>query len=279
MNHWQDVPHYGSGLSYRHALKADIFDAREEIDFLEIISDNFFEEGPKDTLRELCDTFPVVTHGVGLSIGSADGIEDTYLQNVKAVLDITGGPFYSEHLCHTRVPGIDIGNLSPLWFSESLLQQVVENVDHVQQTLGKRLVLENVSYFFDIPSNDLSQGEFFNRLVDQTGCGVLLDITNVYINTLNHGTRAARLLDSMPLDDVLEVHIAGGRWENDYLFDSHTEPVQEGSWTLLAELLQRTHVHGIILEHEADFPQSFSALTDQLARARNLMQNAMGAAA
>lgn len=275
MSNWQDIPYYGSGIGFRHSLMSEILAAQEEIDFLEIISDNFFDDRRKETLYQICDAFPVIPHGVGLSVGSADGVEDEYLQKVKEVSDITRSPYYSEHLCHTRAPGIDIGNLSPLWFSSALLQQVIENVDRVQQMLGKRLVLENVSYFFEIPHHDMTQEAFFDRLVDKTGCGVLLDITNVYINALNHGTNATEFLDALPLDDVVQVHLAGGRWENGYLIDSHTESVQEGSWELLGLLLERTRVNGIVLEHDAEFPQDFSALTDQIARARGVMEASM----
>lgn len=268
-----NIPHLGSGLGFRSALKQKIIEAKEEIDFLEIISDNFIgPEADLETLEEICSHFPVIPHSVGLSIGSADGVDETYLQKIRDVSDITGSPYYSEHLCHTRAPGIDLGHLSPLWFTEEMLQHTISNVHRVQDTLGKPLILENVTYLFAIPEAEMSQAAFFNRLVDATGCGVLLDITNIFINALNHGHDAIGFLEAMPLDRVVQLHLAGGFWSEDLFIDSHTQPVQEESWNLLDELLKRTSISGVVLEHDGDFPDEFSILTDQVARARTFLE-------
>lgn len=274
MTDWSNIPYYGAGIGFRQSLMADIARSAEEIDFLEVISDNFFDPARHDLLHSICERFSVIAHGVGLSIGSADGVEPAYIEKVKTVSDITGSPYYSEHLCHTRAPGIDIGHLSPIWFTDELLEIVVASIDRIQQALGKPMVLENVSYVFNIPDADMSQADFFHKLVERTGCGILLDVTNVFINSVNHGHSPVALLDRMPLDHVLHLHIAGGRWYDGLLIDSHTAPVQEGSWNLLAELLDRTSVRGLVLEHDADFPRDFSVLTDQLARARSMMDAA-----
>ena len=276
MDGLSNIPYLGSGLGFRQELKQETIEAREAIDFLEIITDGFIgDDSDRDTLEEICDHFPVIPHGIGLSIGSVDGVDEAYLRAIREVSELTGSPFYSEHLCQTRAPGIDIGHLSPLWFSEEVLRATIDNVHKVQDTLGKPLVLENVSYLFDIPNPEMAQTEFFNRLVDTTGCGILLDVTNIFVNTLNHGIDAMAFMDAMPLERVVQVHLAGGLWSGDTFLDSHTRPVQEESWELLEALLKRIAIKGVILEHDAHYPDAFSVLTDQVARARVLMNRSM----
>ncbi len=181
------IPALGVGLGYRTELKEAILAHREQIDFLEIITDNYLAApGAQAALRELCALFPVIPPGVDLSIGSLMPLDQPYLQGIKRISDLTGSPYYSEHLCMTRVPGRDIGHLAPLWFTEELLQHVTQRVLTLQDFLGKPLILENVTYMLEIPQSTMSQAEFFQHLVEATGCGVLLDITNVFINATNH---------------------------------------------------------------------------------------------
>ncbi|MDQ2714346.1 MAG: DUF692 domain-containing protein, partial [Chloroflexota bacterium] len=132
------------------------------------------------------------------------------------------------------------------------------------------LILENVTYYFDIPGNSMSQAEFFNRLIAATGCGILLDITNVFINSVNHGFDPVAFLDQMPLDHVVQVHLAGGYWFNDYLVDGHSEPVQEESWELLRALAARCRIKGVIFEHDRNFPD-MELLLRQVQRAKRIV--------
>lgn len=272
MNPLDDIPYLGSGLGYRYEMREETLAHKSEIDFVEVITDQFIANPlQRDRLAWVCDHFTVIPHGVGLSIGSSDGVDETYLRQIRDVSDVTGSPYYSEHLCQTRAPGLEIGHLSPLWFSEGVLDQVIDSVNRVQDVLGKPLVLENVTYVFDVPNPEIPQVEFFNRLVDATGCGVLLDLTNVYINSVNHDHSAIGFLESMPLDHVVQIHLAGGYWAHDLLIDSHSESVADQTWDLLDELMKRTTIKGAILEHDSNFPDDFSELTHQLDRARQAM--------
>lgn len=268
------IPTFGSGLGYRRELRAQTFAAREAIDFLELLTDQFIEE-PRHIreVEEVCAVFPAIPHGIGLSVGSAGGLDDDYLQAIKRISDITGSPYYSEHLCMTRAPGIDIGHLSPLWFTEEVLAQTIANVRHAQEVLEKPLVLENVTYLFDIPGGTISQAEFFQRLVAETGCGILLDLTNVYINSVNHGLDPIAFIEALPLERVVQVHLAGGYWAHNMLIDGHSEPVQEESWRLLEFLVGKIDLRACILEHDANFPETIAPLLEQVARARAIMQS------
>jgi uncharacterized protein len=267
------LPYLGAGIGYRSEMSEATLAARNDIDFVEVISDQFLD-GPNalDDLHKVCDVFPVIPHGIAMSVGSATGITPGYLQQIKQISDITGSPYYSEHLCMTKAPGIEIGHLSPLAMTETVLDRTIENVQIVQDTLEKPLILENVTYLFSIPGGEITQTEFFERLVDGTGCGVLFDVTNVHINSSNHGFDPIEFMESMPLASVVQIHLAGGHWSHEVLVDSHSELIEEESWELLEELVARTPVRGAIIEHDANFPEELTPLLRQVARARSIIE-------
>jgi len=264
------LPFLGSGLGYRRELRQAILDARSAIDFLEIVTDQFLGGMALAELEEICAVFPVIPHGIGLSIGSPRLAED-YLRAIRRVSDVTASPYYSEHLAMTQAPGIDLGHLSPLWFTEEALQRTTDNVARIQDYLRKPLILENVTYAFDIPMAGMKQTEFFGRLVEASGCGVLLDVTNVHINSANHGFDPVAFLKEMPLHRVVQIHLAGGYIKNGTWIDGHCEPVDEGSWRLLDTLAELVPIRGCILEHDSNFPPGVSGLLDQVARARRAL--------
>jgi uncharacterized protein (UPF0276 family) len=265
------IPALGAGLGYRRELKEGIFGARAAIDFLEIVTEQFlYDPTSIGELEEICDRFVAIPHGIGLSIGSPS-LDSGYLRAIKRVSDVTGAPYYSDHLAMTRVPGIDIGHLSPLWFTTTVLRNTIDNVHRVQDALNKPLVLENITYAFEIPSAPMRQAEFFARLVEATGCGILLDVTNVHINSVNHGFDPVAFLGDMPLDRVVQVHLAGGYSKDGILIDSHSERVEAGSWALLERLVEITTIKGSILEHDANFPADFDRLLEQVERARAII--------
>jgi len=267
------IPAFGVGLGYRSELREGILANRTRIDFLEIIADNYLREpGALAALEELCTLFPVIPHGVDLSIGSMIPLEPAYLQSIKRVSDLTRSPYYSEHLCITRVPGRDIGHLAPLWFTETLLQHVIERVMRLQEYLGKPLILENVTYMLDIPQNTMSQTEFFQRLVEATGCGVLLDVTNVFINATNHHFNPDVFLRQMPLDHLIQVHLAGGYWSHGWLVDGHSTLVSPEVFALLTTLATLCRVKNVLFEHDAHFP-SMTALLEQMDHARSILNS------
>lgn len=265
------IPQLGVGLGFRDEIADRIFAARPDIDFVEIVTERYLG-GPAalDELREVVDAFPVIPHGLDLSIGTAGPLDPEYLRAITRVSEAAGSPYYSDHLCLTRVPGIEFGHMAPLWFSREVLRTTIDRVNAVQDALGKPLVLENMTYPFEIPGPDMSQTEFFHRLVDATGCGVLLDVTNVYTNAVNHGFDPVRFLTEMPLDSVVQVHLAGGYWHEGVLIDGHSHPVPPEVWDLFAWLCDRVEVKAALVEFDQNFP-AFSVLIDQVSTARKLM--------
>lgn len=262
------IPALGSGIGFRRELKQAILDARAEIDFVEVVAEQYAGDARQlEELQELTRVFTVIPHGVGLSIGSPT-LDREYLRAIKRVSDACGSPYYSEHLAVTRAPGIDIGHLAPVWFTEPVLARTADHVRRVQDLLGKPLVLENVTYLFEIPGARMTQTDFFARLVEATGCGMLLDLTNLHTNATNHHFDALAFLDELPLDRVVQLHLAGGYWADGMLIDGHCEPVEHGTWALLDQLVARLPVKASILEHDANFPAEFDVLLDQVRRAR-----------
>lgn len=266
------IPFQGSGMGYRNEIKAQIWEHQHEIDCLEVITDRYCENPHLiGELEEICDGFRVIPHGIGLSIGSPE-VDKQYLRDVRAINEIAKAPYYSEHLCMTRAPGMDIGHLAPLWFTEEALANTVANVQCVQDTLGKPLLLENTTYPFEIPGGDMSQPDFFQRLVDSTGCGILLDITNVRINAENHGFNAVDFLDQMPLEHVVQLHTSGGYRDHEgHFVDGHCRTPDEEVWDLLAAFAERADVKGSILEHDDSFPDDFSMLLETVTRTRAVL--------
>jgi uncharacterized protein len=264
----QQIPMLGSGLGYRRELHEAIYEASELVDFVEIVTDQFIGNADRRAhLERLCADFVVIPHGVGMSIGSPK-LDDDYLREVKLVSDVTRSPYYSEHLAMTRAPGLDIGHLAPLWWTEEMLHIVVDNVCRVQDFLGKPLILENITYLVDVPGNTMSQPAMFDRLVEATGCGVLLDVTNVCINGTNHGFDPVDFVSQMPVSHVVQIHLAGGFEHDGVMIDGHSEPVDDGSWALLEQVLAMTSsIRGCLVEHDANFPDDPSGLLAQVRRA------------
>jgi hypothetical protein len=266
------IPFLGSGLGYRRPIKTSILQNQEQIDFLEIVTEQFLNyPAEMRELDEICDHFAVIPHGLGLSIGSAAPADPEYLRAIKNVSDATKSPYYSDHLAMTHAPGIEIGHLSPLWFTHEALEVTTLNVSRAQDVLEKPLVLENVTYMFELPSAQMTQAEFLTALVEETGCGVLLDVTNLYTNSVNHKFDPIEFLDNMPLDHIMQIHLAGGYWHDETLVDGHCAEVMEGTWSLLDALMQRTRIRGSILEQDAKFPDDFDTLLEQVNRARNII--------
>lgn len=266
------LPVLGSGLGYRREIRQSILQASDQIDFLEVIAEQFTGDGEQvEELQDLARRSTVIPHGVGLSIGS-HSLDPLHLQAIRRVSDLCRSPYYSEHLALTRAPGLDIGHLSPICFSASTLRRTVDHVKRVQDLLGKPLVLENVSYLLEVPGAQMSQAEFFGQLLDATDSGLLLDLTNLHSNAVNHGFDAREALQQLPLNRVVQLHLAGGFWSDGLLIDGHCEPVPHETWALLDALAALIPIPAAVLEHDSNFPDEFEVLLKQLRRARAALE-------
>lgn len=262
------LPALGVGLGYRRELDAAIMANQESIDCLEIITENFLRTPVGGPLEQLRDRFAVVPHGVEMSIGTEGPLDTGYLDDLAELVARVRAPWCSDHLSFTRAGGVSIGQLTPLVRTRALADRIADKARQVQQRAGTAFLLENITYHLDFPA-ELSEAEFITRVVERAGCGLLLDLTNVYVNATNHGYDPFAFLDAIPLERVVQLHLAGGYRSDGTLIDSHSAPVPAEVWQLLDYVAGRMPAaRCLILERDQEFPDDFGELTADLRRAR-----------
>jgi uncharacterized protein (UPF0276 family) len=276
------IPHLGAGIGLRLELAEDTLAHTKEINVLEIIAEHYFSSTHQELTGLLADAraaYPIIPHGVDLSIGSTTPIEKEYLKHADELMRALGAHYYSDHFALTRDGDeLDIGHLSPIWFTEEMLENIVARVDLVQQTLGKPLVLENITCPFVIPGGDFEEPEFISEVCRRTGCGLLLDVTNVFINAHNFKFDAQRMIERYPIDSLVHVHLAGGEMQDDMLIDSHSasiDGVNEGVWPLFEWVVTHADVKAVIIERDDDFKVSFdTTVLNDLRRIKTIWKKA-----
>ncbi len=268
-----NLPTLGVGLGFREPFRGDLFLGRDRVDFLEVTADHYFDASPEKgrELALLADHFTLIPHGLGLSLGGAEGLDPAYLGKFARLVRRLKPPWWSEHVAFTRAGGVDIGHLAPVPFSIEALGVLEANIAEAGRQIDTPLIVENITYVVALPGAEMGEGEFLARLTERTGCGLLLDVTNLHTNAVNHGFDPLEVLDRLPLDRVVQLHFAGGEWHGGRLVDSHARPAPPEVWALLEEVVARAPVKGIILERDEDLPP-FGELLDEVDRARSLMK-------
>lgn len=263
----------GSGLGYRPQFRAELFANRSRVDFLEIIADHYFDAAPEkraelDLLRA---HFPLVPHGLDLSIGGAEGLDETYLEKFATLIERIEPPWWSEHLCFTRAGGVDIGHLAALPYTREAIDVVARNVARVQKRIEAPLLLENITTVVRVPGAEMDEPEFLTRVLERTGCGWLCDVANLHANMVNFGGDLDAGFERWPWDRLVQIHYAGGRWRNGVLIDSHDSATSEDVWALYDRIVARAPVKGVILERDERLPV-FAELLAEVARARATLE-------
>lgn len=255
--------HARFGLGLRKPHYAAFLEHRVAVDFVEVISENFMVAGgrPRELLREVRARYPVALHGVSMSVGSAEGVDRAYLARLRALVDEIEPLFVSDHLCWTRVDGFNSHDLLPLPYTEEALDVVCANVDAAQDALGRTMLIENPSSYvaFD---GAMTEWEFLNALCARTGCGLLLDVNNVFVSAVNHGFNARTYLDAVPADRVRQVHLAGHSQGADLLIDTHDQPVPASVWDLYAHVLPRLGPVATMIERDDAIPPLHELLAE-----------------
>jgi uncharacterized protein (UPF0276 family) len=243
------------------------------VDWFEAISENFMDSGgrPLHILERVRARYPVALHGVSLSIGSADPLNRTYLARLNALADRIDPVTVSDHLCWTGVDGTNLHDLLPLPLTEEALRHVVERVDHVQTFLGRRILLENISSYVAAPEAEMPEWEFVAQVAQRSGCGLLLDVNNVYVNAFNHRFDPLDYFNGLPREAVAQCHLAGHTDMGTYLFDTHSRPVLEAVWRLYREALRRFGPVSTMIEWDEDIPP-FAYLAEEAALAQSIMR-------
>ncbi|MBX7170110.1 MAG: DUF692 domain-containing protein [Pyrinomonadaceae bacterium] len=263
------------GLGFRPQLKSDIFLYRNEIDFLEITADHYFDATPQKLaeLDLLKKHFQLTPHGLNLSLGSAEGIDENYLEKFAELVEKIQPEWFSDHICWTKSGGVEIGHLSPVPFTNEALKVLIRNITTVKNRIKTPLILENITYMFRYPFAEMDEAEFLTKILEETDSGLLLDVTNLYINSINHQYDWRKFLDKLPLERVVQLHFVGGHQFKNYLIDSHSYQTPNEIWEVYREVCSRADVKGAILERDGNFPH-FSEILKELNTARALSEKA-----
>jgi len=263
-------PFVGFGLGLRPPHYQDFLDGDVPVEFVEVISENFMVAGGRplrilDTLRE---RFPVAMHGVSMSVGSADGLNMDYLRRLKNLADRVRPLWVSDHLCWTGIEGFNSHDLLPLPFTEEALQIVCANVMRAQDVLERPLVLENPSTYLTFSDDQMSEHEFISEVCERTGCFLLLDVNNIYVSGTNHGFDPVAYIAGIPVDRVVQMHLAGHSAGQGLLIDTHDEPVSDPVWALYDLACRRFGPVATMIERDDNIPP-LEELLAELAIARS----------
>lgn len=263
----------GLGLGLRTTHYPTILERWPEVGWFEILSENYMQtEGrPLWVLDQIAERYPVVMHGVSMSIGSTDPLDFEYLRQLIALRDRCGARWVSDHLCFTGVAGQNTHDLLPLPYTDETLAHVAERVRVVQDLLGAPLVIENPSSYVEFRGATYSEPAFLRALCDETGCRLLLDVNNVYVSALNHDFDAREYLDQIPADRVAQFHVAGHTHHGTHAIDTHIGPVPDPVWELLAYAMQRTGPVSVLLEWDAEIPP-FDVVWADAQRSREFLE-------
>ena len=250
------LPNLGLGVGLRNQHFSYLMNHDPEVDWFEIISENFIDNYgyARSVLKHIASIRPVVMHGVSLSIGSTDPLDWDYLKKLKALAEFVQPAWISDHLCWTGVAGVNTHDLLPLPLNEESLLHVAERVRQVQDFLERPLVLENPSSYLEFKESNISEWTFLSELADETGCGLLLDVNNVFVSGYNHGFDAEHYIRNVPHEAVVQIHLAGPTDCGRYLVDTHDQPVPARVWELFRLAQELTGGVSTLLEWDANIP-------------------------
>lgn len=269
-------PYLGFRLGLRPAHYEAILNASPGVDWFEVISENYLVPGgkPLDYLDRIRARYPLAMHGVSLSIGSNDPLNRDYLRQLKALAARIEPAWISDHLCFTGAHGINAHDLLPLPYTEEAIRHVVACVSEVQEFLGRRILLENVSSYVTYPESEMHEWDFLREIAERAECLILLDINNIYVSGINHEFDPRAYIDAIPVDRVWQFHLAGHHNLGDYIIDTHDEPVIDPVWALYAHSVRRFGRVSTMIERDDNIPP-LPGLLAELDHARKIAANAL----
>lgn len=268
-------PNLGFGLGLRSQYYQEILDQRPTVDWFEIISENYLVAGGKALyyLDAIGEHYPLVMHGVSLSIGGPHALDRDYLQRLKQLIERVQPAWVSDHLCWTRGSAHQLHDLLPLPYHEESLAYLVERVRQVQDILERPLVLENLSSYVQPASSTLSEWDFLAALSTESGCQLLLDVNNVYVSARNHGFEPWDFIRALPPQSIRQLHLAGHSDYGDHVIDTHDHPVADPVWQLYRRTLEHLGPISTLLERDDHLPP-LHELLDELQQARQIAATA-----
>ena len=246
----------GFGLGLRTTHYEAIFETKPALDWFEIISENYMVPGgrPLANLMRIRNDYPLVMHGVSLSIGSSDALNIDYLRDLKALADRVEPATISDHLCWTGIAGKNLHDLMPIPYTEATVAHVADRVRQVQDFLGRQILLENVSSYITFAQSEMSEWEFLRTIAEKADCHILLDINNIFVSAFNHGFEPIEYVEGIPVERVRQFHLAGHENRGDIIIDTHDAPVIDPVWDLYAKACERFGPVSTMIERDDNIP-------------------------
>ncbi len=272
------------GIGFRRELYESILSTQRSLDWLEFIPENFIAQGGarQQALKQAEERFPLLAHGVALNIGGPDPLDGDYLRRLKVLLDRIEAPFFSDHLCYQHIAGHYFHDLLPLPFTEEAVRHVAQRVREASERLERPIALENITYYAEMPasrdiepSSLLSEGEFVSAVLAESDAWLLLDVNNAYLNARNHKRDPWTLMQSLPLERSVQIHLAGHAQdvECDVLLDTHGEPIADPVWALYERVLRQLGPVPTLIEWDTNIPP-LDVVLNEADRAKLLFRQA-----
>lgn len=274
-----DKPILGFGLGLRPEHYQAVLTENPAIDWFEILTENYLIPGGKPLyyLQQICERYPIVMHGVSMSIGSTDPLDWDYLQQVKALAKCTKARWISDHLCWTGIQGKNLHDLLPLPYTEETISHLVKRIKQVQDFLEQRILLENVSSYVSYQQSTMTEWEFLTRIAEEADCLILLDINNIYVSAINHEFDPMEYINHIPANRVYQFHLAGHANMGDYIIDTHDHDVVKPVWQLYKKALKKLGFVSTMIERDDAIPP-LSELIIELDQARQIAEQTLSKA-
>ncbi len=249
-------PYLGFGLGLRKDHYEAVLAERPNVDWFEILSENYMVDGgkPLHYLTRIREHYPMVMHGVSLSIGSSEPLNRNYLSRLKALIKRVEPEWFSDHLCWTGVEGVNLHDLMPMPYTEEAVAHVVDRVQQVQDFMGRQLLLENVSSYVSYTSSQMSEWEFLREIAERADCLILLDINNIYVSAFNHKFDPYTYLEAMPTERIYQIHLAGHTRQDDIIIDTHDHPIIDPVFELYGAAVRRFGRVSTMIERDDNIP-------------------------
>jgi uncharacterized protein len=263
---------HGAGIGLRSCHYSTILENKPAVPWFEVLSDNYMVQGGAALayLDAICERYPVVLHGVGLSLGSTDELSADYLARLKTLVDRVNPAWVSDHLCWSSVNGQHFHDLLPLPYTEEVVQHVADRIKRTQDVLDKPVLIENVSSYLQYKHSDMAEWDFINAVAERAGCFILLDVNNVYVSSVNHSFDPTTYVKSISPSRVKQIHLAGYEDKGCYLFDNHGDKVQQPVWDLYQTALERIGPVPTLVEWDDRVPD-FSVLQAEAHKAQAMI--------
>lgn len=266
----------GFGLGLRTDHFEEVLQSNPKVDWFEVISENFMVAGgkPRYYLQQVRERYPIVMHGVSMSLGSTDPLDMDYLRRLKSLADEVQPAWISDHLCWSQLGGLNSHDLLPMPYTEEALKHIVANIKQAQDFLGRQMLIENVSSYISYRESAMTEWEFYSAVVEEADCLMLLDINNIYVSARNHHFDAEQYLAAINPQRVRQMHLAGHSDYGDYIIDTHDHPVVDSVWQLYARAIQRLGPVSTMIERDDDIP-ALADLIEELNQARQISAEAV----